>query len=72
MARHPATVGTVYSTAIPVAANLTIKAIAYKTGMGSSTVSSAAYTIAVAALYVPNCRSVLYGNQCHRVQSWYA
>ena len=40
------TVGTVYSTAVPVNATTTIKAIAYKAGMTDSTVASALYTIA--------------------------
>ena len=43
------TAGTLYSTPVAVSSNLTIKAIAYKTGMTDSAVSSAAYTITVAA-----------------------
>ncbi|HEY4365588.1 MAG TPA: chitobiase/beta-hexosaminidase C-terminal domain-containing protein, partial [Bryobacteraceae bacterium] len=39
------TVGTVYSAAVPVASSLTLKAIAYKSGMTDSPDSSAAYTI---------------------------
>ena len=42
------TVGTVYSTPITVAATTVIKAIAYKSGMDNSSVSSAAYTISEA------------------------
>ena len=43
------TAGTLYSAPVAVSVNTTIKAIAYKTGMADSTVSSAAYTIAVSA-----------------------
>ena len=39
------TVGTVYSGPVSVGTSLTLKAIAYKTGMTDSTVSSASYTI---------------------------
>jgi hypothetical protein len=37
--------GTVYVSSVAVSSNLTLKAIAYKTGMTDSTVSTAAYTI---------------------------
>jgi len=37
--------GTVYVSPVPVSSNLTLKAIAYKTGMTDSLVASAAYTI---------------------------
>ena len=40
------TAGTLYSTPVTVAANTTINAIAYKTGMTDSTVATAAYIIA--------------------------
>lgn len=39
------TVGTVYSGPVSVASSLTLKAIAYKTSMNNSTVTSGAYTI---------------------------
>ena len=39
------TSGTVYSGAVSVASSLTLKAIAYKSGMSDSTVSTASYTI---------------------------
>ena len=39
------TVGTVYSTAVNIAATATLKAIAYKSGMTDSTVTSGNYTI---------------------------
>ncbi len=42
------TVGTVYSSPFAVSVTTTIKAIAYKSGMTNSTVTPAAYTIAVA------------------------
>jgi hypothetical protein len=40
------TVGTVYASPVAVSSSLTLKAIAYKTGMTDSGVASAAYTIA--------------------------
>ena len=42
------TVGTVYGGPVSVSSNLTLKAIAYESGMTDSQVASAAYTIAVA------------------------
>lgn len=41
------TAGTVYSSAISLSANTTLKAIAYKSGMADSSVSSATYTITI-------------------------
>jgi RHS repeat-associated protein len=43
------TTGTVYTGPVTVGVNTTINAIAYKTGMGDSTVSTAAYAITVAS-----------------------
>lgn len=43
------TVGTLYSTPLPVNSNETVKAIAYETGMTDSAVVSAVYTINIAA-----------------------
>ena len=48
------TVGTVYSGVITVAATLTIKAIAYKTGLTNSNVVSAAYVITAAPIRFTN------------------
>jgi len=39
------TVGTVYSSAVSLTASCTLKAIAYKSGMGNSTVTTGVYTI---------------------------
>src|SRR5579872_2967378 len=41
------TVGTVYSGAVSVSTSLTLKAIAYKTGMTDSTITSASYVITI-------------------------
>ena len=43
------TVGTVYSSAVSLTASCTLKAIAYKSGMADSTVTSGTYTIQCAA-----------------------
>lgn len=45
--------GTVYSGAVNVAANLTLKAIAYKTGMNDSAIASAQYTISLGTVATP-------------------
>jgi kynurenine formamidase len=48
------TVGTVYSAPVSIAATATLKAIAYKTGLNNSTVTSGTYTIvAVAPVFSP-------------------
>lgn len=46
-------IGTVYSTPVSITTTSTLKAIAYKTGMTDSTVTSATYTISIAQVATP-------------------
>ena len=63
------TAGTVYSSAVNITVNSTLKAIAYKTGMADSPITSGVYTIQVAAPTFSPVAGTYIGNQSVTITS---